>query len=223
MSALDQTDPQDLTIGDWHLKFREPLEEASQLVIIMNHGWTGDERSMWVFANQLPKSALLIAPRAPYLSSHSEYGGYSWVEDRSEGWSTYGDFSRAKAIFSELLLELPSHLEGDFSKISLIGFSQGAAFNYAFALENSASVINLAALAGFMPEGSEKIAAGSPLLGRSVFIAHGSKDETVPIERARQSKEIMQVAGANVEYCESEIGHKLGANCFSQLRRFFAD
>ncbi len=216
-------DPQDLLIGDWHLKYRAPLEKGPSQVIILNHGWTGDERSMWLFANQLPKSAMLIAPRAPYISSHTEYGGYSWVADRIEGWSSYNDFSPAKGLFLNLLQELPNYLDGDFAKISLIGFSQGAAFNYAFALGYPSSVKRMAALAGFVPEGSEKIASQSPLQGKSVFIAHGINDETVPINFARKAKEIMQVAGANVEYCESEIGHKLGANCFSQLRRFIVD
>jgi phospholipase/carboxylesterase len=61
------------------------------------------------------------------------------------------------------------------------------------------------------------------LEGKPFFIAHGTKDETVSIQHARESREILERAGAQVTYSEDEVGHKVSANCLRALKEFFAD
>jgi predicted esterase len=61
------------------------------------------------------------------------------------------------------------------------------------------------------------------LEGKPFFVAHGTKDEMVTIERARASIELLEQAGANVTYCEDEVGHKVSVTCLRSLKKFFAD
>lgn len=213
-------DLQDLTINDWALKVRQPAGDGPHPVILLIHGWTGDERSMWVFAPRLPRHALLIAPRAPYPSNHPEIAGYSWVQERVDGFSRLDMFAPAVSAFETLLAELPAHFpQAHFSSFSMAGFSQGSAFSVAFAVQNPARVRRLAMLAGFLPEASG--AALPALSGLPVFIAHGTQDQTVPLARAHAARDQLATAGAQVRYCESETGHKLGANCAAELAQFF--
>ena len=79
----------------------------------------------------------------------------------------------------------------------------------------------MAGLAGFLPDRSEEVIGRRPLEGKSIFVAHGTKDEMVPIERAKSSVDILEKAGGLVTYCEADVGHKLGAECFRELKRFF--
>ena len=223
MNEIDPLEPRDLSIGKWTIKYHPPILLGAAQVIFLIHGWTGDERSMWVFANQFPKNAWLIAPRAPFPSTSNEHGGYSWVANRSDGFSKYSEFMPAKKAFAELLDLLPTHLDVDLSKIAMVGFSQGAAFNFAFALHAQYEFSKMAALSGFFPDGSEAQARKMAYCDKSVFIAHGKQDETVPIKYARQARDMLKTTGARIEYCESDVGHKLGANCFTQLRSFFRD
>ena len=62
-----------------------------------------------------------------------------------------------------------------------------------------------------------------PLEGKSFFVAHGTKDETVTIDRARASIALLEQAGAHVTYCEDEVGHKVSVKCLQGLKNFFAD
>jgi phospholipase/carboxylesterase len=211
----------DLSIGDWVLKARIPDGDGPHPVILLVHGWTGDERSMWVFGPRMPRNALLVAMRAPYISNHPEIGGYSWVTDRVDGWSNLADFAPALDAFSSLVAELPAHLDGDFGHFGLMGFSQGAAFSFAFSLQNRDRVARLAALAGFMPHGVGDLSASQPMAGLPVYIAHGTQDEKVPIARAHQAAELAAAAGAQVRSCESDTGHKIGAECARELAAFF--
>ena len=78
-------------------------------------------------------------------------------------------------------------------------------------------------LAGFVPSGLEEVIVKRPLKGKSVFVAHGTQDEMVPVDRARASIELLEKAGANVTYCEDEVGHKVSAACLRALESFLQD
>ena len=77
-------------------------------------------------------------------------------------------------------------------------------------------------LAGFAPLGADRFIPTRPLEGKAVFCAHGSLDERVPVQYARRTVEILEACGADVTYCESQVGHKLGADCRREMARFFA-
>ena len=103
-----------------------------------------------------------------------------------------------------------------------MGFSQGAALVSAMALMHPERINRIGLLAGFVPAGAEALADTRPLSGTDVFVAHGTSDEMVKIEFARRSVRLLQEAGANVTYCEDEVGHKLSVKCLRALQAFFA-
>lgn len=219
MPTMDE--PRDLTIGEWTLKIRVPHGAGPHPVILLIHGWTGDEKSMWAFASRLPRTALLVAPRAPYISKHSQLGGYSWVAERGQSFSSLDIFQPAIDSFANLISELEKQVPGDFMRFGMVGFSQGAAFSFAYGMSNPNRVSRLAALAGFLPAETGSRLAG--LASIPVFIAHGTQDETVPIDMAREARLSLEAVKVSVHYCESETGHKLGGNCARLLAEFFAD
>lgn len=210
-----------INIAEWVLKVRVPDGEGPHPVILLLHGWSGDENSMWVFASRLPNDALLVAPRAPHVVTSEDYEGHSWVKKKSGEWSWLDDFRPSVSELNALIDKLAMQFNGNFSRFNLVGFSQGAAMCYAYALLNPGRVAKMAGLAGFVPERCEEQAAKLPLKGVQALIAHGSQDQIVPLERAKIAVELMQMAGAEVQYCESDTAHKLGSNCFKALKTFF--
>jgi phospholipase/carboxylesterase len=186
-------------------------------VFVMLHGWTGDEDSMWIFSSRLPVNTILLSPRGLF---ESPSGGYSWYPKLDKAWPVLNDFEAAITVLNEVLA-IDYFPTGDFSQLRLLGFSQGAALVYSFALTQGKRLRAIAGLSGFVPEGAARLANGYPLSDVAVFIAHGTKDQLVPIERARQGVAILEQAGAHVSYCEHEAGHKLNADCFRSLQIFF--
>ena len=200
------------------LRQRIPPGPGPHPVLLLIHGWTGDEHSMDIFTPRLPGEALLILPRGLYAAP---MGGYSWQPHQEVKWASITDFQPAVEALMDLLdpLNFPT---ADFTRLSLVGFSQGAALAYAFTLLYPERVIALAALAGFMPEGAANFVQSKnlDLQGKPIFVSHGTRDEMVPIHRARDAVALFEQAGARVSYCESEVGHKLSADCFGGLREF---
>ena len=201
----------------WTLRIRNPETQGPHPVAFLLHGWKGTEDVMWVFAKQLPDNVLIVAPRAPYLADD----GYSWVRDRNAGLSDFAAFESAVRDLAILQRSLSQHYFGDFSRIHLMGFSQGAAACFSWAAADPGQVATLAALAGFVPNGVAARLAGKNLAGVPVFMAHGTLDETVPIERMRSGAQQIEAAGADLVVCEDEVGHKLSANCMRALGAFY--
>jgi len=219
------------------MKIKIPEGEGPHPVLFLLHGWTGDENVMWIIASRLPANYLMISPRGLYKSP---MGGYAWHKHRSSYWPTVEEFRPAVETLVDLV-QTGKDLQGavtdddkengyysdaiarsDFSAVSLVGFSQGAALAYSFALFHPERIHLLGGLAGFMPEMVEGLVARQLLGGKKVFITHGIQDEVVPVEKARRSVELMQRAGSDVTYCEQDAGHKLSASCFRALESFFA-
>ncbi len=209
---------QSITVNGLVMRIQQPDGIGPFPVILMIHGWTGDENSMWVFAPRLPKNALLIAPRGLYFSAG---GGYSWYPKLNTVLPSFDDFAIAveKLIDTVSVNYLPS---GDFSSLHLVGFSQGAALAYAMAIQYPTRVTSLAGLSGFLPDGASAWLQPGRLNGLPTFIAHGTQDERIPVERARASVAQLEQAGASVTYCEDDVGHKLSAKCFHGLEAFYS-
>jgi len=204
-------------MGEWVFRERKPSGKSPHRLLLMLHGLTGDESSTGVFGERMPEQYWLVAPRGIFASP---LGGYSWLLEQGGGWPWVDDFRPAMDALWEFLI--PENFPGaDLEKLDLMGFSQGAALAYALAFLYPQRVRSLAGLAGFLPEGCEALARNLPLKGKSVYVAHGKVDKQVPVEKGQEGVRILQEAGGEVSYCESEVGHKLSARCFKGLRKFF--
>ena len=211
----------DLIIGPWTLKLRIPEKIDGVPVYLLLHGWTGNENSMWVFANKLDPDALLISPRGLFPSNHPEYGGFSWVEDSKGKWPEREDFGSSITKLTGLLDELAVRYPADFHHKNLIGFSQGSALAGELLFTNPDRIYRLAMLSGFLPEGT--YSSDVNLFNKKIFIGHGTQDVTVPLDKAQQAGVLFEAAGAMVTRCFTDVGHRLGAECFRGFNRFFGN
>lgn len=217
-------DPDDTILTsfeEWTLRVRKSAEPNPRLLLLI-HGLTGDENSMWVFARNLPARYWLVAPRAPHPA---EAGGYSWRLPNTDGYDRLGlDVMRANAeALIRLVDEYAASAGIDAKTFDVVGFSQGAAVSSTLAFLFPQRIRKAGLLAGFVPDGLDELVSQRPLEGRNIFVAHGSQDETVTIDRARTSIEKLEKAGAQVTFCEDEVGHKVSLNCLRALQKYFAD
>ena len=184
---------------------------------------------MWIFASRLPEKYLLIAPRGLYKTP---LGGYGWYPikqgvpiDQAEDkpWPRVDDLRPAVEKLIGLIGAWPARPPADFTSLRIAGFSQGAALAYTFTMLYPEKVTALAGLAGFLPDGAASYLQGEPLMHLLVYVSHGVRDKLVPIARAWRAVEMLDGAGAQVSFCESDVGHKLSADCFKGMEVFFQE
>lgn len=177
--------------------------------VIMLHGLGGNEDSTWVLTGAFPPGGLVVAPRGSYPLDE---GGYGWLSPDVLGRPAAADFGTTV----EEITRLAGHLERGYGierqELVLLGFSQGAALAFAIA-QQAFSPAAVVVLAGFLPTGD---LAG--LQGVPVYWGHGSQDDLVPVETAREEVAALRALGSYVTYCEAEVGHKVGLECMKGLR-----
>lgn len=202
------------------MKISNPVDLTSARVGLMLHGWTGDENSMWVFTSQLDDDWLLIAPRALY-PSQTDRGGFSWIDQRIDHWPLFIDFLPAVEKLHHDLGELKNKYSYiDFSKLAIIGFSQGAAMGFAYSMIHPRDVLKLGLLSGFIPDNSEGFITQKGERDLGIFIGHGNSDQIVPVEKANQGITLLREFGYFPKSCITDVGHRLGADCFKALTDF---
>jgi phospholipase/carboxylesterase len=208
------------TFEDWTIRMQAP-ESKPVRVMVMLHGWTGDEESMWFFTRDLVSNYWLLAPRAPYPGKPS---GFSWrpMTSLTSFPPSYEQMRPSAAMLEDLIERWGIANAVDVRQVDMMGFSQGAAMTLTYALTYPERLRKFAVLAGFTPIESSHLLISQPLKGKSVFVAHGTVDEMVPIEMARETKSNLETAGAQVVYCEAKIGHKVSSECLTALGKFFS-
>jgi phospholipase/carboxylesterase len=177
-------------------------------LVFLAHGRSGDWRSMKPFERCLRTGFNIISLQGPLPDP---LGGFSW-------WRGRGSLENESDWIPEA--EKVSHQAARFMTEAIgyyalnpclklgFGFSQGGVLLSLAALNKHELFDGLAVLAGLVPAclGTEKVAVGRP----KIFVAHGIKDEKLPIANARAAVERLRGQGLDVLYVEDKVGHKVG-------------
>ncbi len=196
----------------------QPDTAGPHRTAVLLHGRSGNEDVMWIFQRTLPKDWLLVAPRA---IEHDPAGGFAWHPRKRDEWPTLAMFDEAVSAVVRFIQSLPDLYRADPTQIYLMGFSQGAAMAIATAIREPDLVQGIAGLVGFVPEDCKAAVGAGVLGGLPVFMAVGTEDSTIPLERSRESADVLRRAGANLAYHEFDTGHKLNAKGMRALREWF--
>lgn len=190
--------------------------QPNSLPIMMLHGWSGDEKVMWVLQTTVPSGSTIVTPRAPLPISG---GGYQWIRGRDALNSSFVDYRSAVDALVLTVNDLDKRMGIDPASWILMGFSQGAATALAYAANASIPLpAGLVILAGFAPLGPVERLKGVPL-----YWGHGTQDELISIDHARSDVERLRSEGVDVSFCEAEVGHKVGVECTRGLKTWFED
>ncbi len=208
------------TWDGWTFRESVPSDGKPTRLMLLLHGWTGDENSMWVFANGFPLSTWMIAPRAPY---RAERKGYSWRQMRpgTWGWPTFEELRPAAEALLSWLDALMQHRGRYFETFDVMGFSQGAALTAVLLAIAPRRIGKAALLSGFLPPDTASHLDAVALSGRAIFMAHGRADQLVSFERAEMLADALDAVGADVQFCAHAQGHKVNATCLQVMKRYF--
>ncbi len=192
-----------------------PAQDPGAPAYLLLHGLTGDEDVMWGIESGLPGQGLAAAPRGLFEASE---GGYSWVEEPLDRQASVRDLSRAVEAVTLWIETLRADHGLDLNRTVYVGFSQGASLAFALAASSGARPGAVVCLSGTVPHGEIRTLKGLP-----VFWGHGTHDQTLPIERAREGAARLREIGAQLHFCEADVGHKVGVECMRGLRGWLED
>ena len=179
-------------------------------LLVLHHGRGTDERDLLPLADVLdPERRLhVVTPRAPLERPGAP--GYHWYFVPQVGHPDPITFQASFAELASLHDELWESTGLGPERTVLGGFSMGTVMSYALGLHGERPrPAGILAFSGFVPtvEGWEpelQSRAGLPVL-----IAHGRNDPVIGIEFARRARELLEPAGLDVDYRESDAAHNI--------------
>jgi phospholipase/carboxylesterase len=107
------------------------------------------------------------------------------------------------------------------SRIVLMGFSQGCAMVLLAGLRQPERLAGLVGLSGYLPLAASTAAERNPANHDvPIFLAHGSADTVIPIDRALASRDVLVALGYSVEWHEYPMQHSVCAQEIVDLNRW---
>jgi phospholipase/carboxylesterase len=185
-----------------------PATGDPQGLLVLHHGRGSDEQDLMGLAGVLdpPGRLHVVTPRAPLRLPGSP--GYHWYLVPRVGYPDPDSFSAAYGELAAFHDEVWERTGIGPERTVLGGFSMGTVMSYALGLgSDRPAPAGILALSGFIPTVEGWRPSLDDRTTTKVLIAHGRRDPVIPVAFARQAHELLDQAGLDVDYRESEAAH----------------
>lgn len=186
-----------------------PAPAQGSPTLVMIHGRGANEGDIYELVPFVDRRVLVVAPRGPMQVDDNPRGSWCWSVQKSDGQPDPAILEESVRKLSALILQL-SDLTGvkvDPTQVYIGGFSQGGLLSLEMAAQYPDLLAGILPQSGFSsPEAAQKLRAGS-FRGKPAWVAHGTRDPILPVEKGRQVKEILEAGGVEVSYKEYNFGH----------------
>tara|TARA_B110000967_G_scaffold32345_1_gene30822 strand:+ start:376 stop:1029 length:654 start_codon:yes stop_codon:yes gene_type:complete len=195
------------------------LKENAPLLIML-HGYGSDENDLFSFANELPEELFIISLKAPYPLQPQGNAWYAINFDAEQ--NKWNDNDEAKLSMEILIKCIDMACETypvNKNNISLLGFSQGTILGMATALNHPSKIKNVIGLSGYinhdiLPKNTNDLDYSN----LNFYCSHGTVDQVIPIDWARQTPVFLKSLNIKHTYSEFPVGHGVTPNNFYELR-----
>ena len=187
---------------------------AASVIWLHGLGADGNDFAPIVPEIRLPPSAIrFVFPHAP-VQPVTINGGVrmrAWY-DITDGAIRREDERgvRASQVLIETLIAREKKRGTKAERLVLAGFSQGGAIALHTGLRHPERIAGIMALSTYVPV-AEKLSAEASAANRRVpiFMAHGTYDPVIPLDRAEQSRGLLESLGYPVEWHEYGMPHSV--------------
>jgi phospholipase/carboxylesterase len=182
-------------------------ERAWPLVMAL-HGGSGNGRNfLWSWLRDARSlGAVLVAPTAI-----------------GNTWALMGEDVDSPNL-ARILDSVFSRWNIDRTKLLLTGMSDGGTFCYVSGLESASPFTHLAPVAATFHPMIAEMADAKRVKGLPVFLVHGRMDWMFPVQVARQARDALSAAGANVRYHElDDLSHCYPREMNGPMLRWLAE
>lgn len=201
----------------------EPAGAGPHPTVIALHGWGANALDLLGLAPHLGGGRyLVLCPQGPVqFPIGPGVNGYGWFPLSMGRPPDRDAFVAAVGALEDFLDQAIRRYPIAADRLALLGFSQGGVMAYALALAGRRRFAALAALSTWLVRELVLPAGGSPQLARlPVLVQHGTGDEMIPVDRAREAVELLRQWSAEVIYREYDMGHEINAASLRELSAF---
>jgi glyoxalase family protein len=187
------------------------VDNKAQETYILLHGTGGDESEMLELADLLGIKANLLSIRG----NVSEHGMNRYFERFPDGRFNLDNIKQEAAKFKDFLAGAIKQYKLDDTKISLLGYSNGANFALSYAFLHQAEIGRIYALHPMATLGN----ADTDLSNTEIIITYGEKDQYTSEEEVEKLKKIISAAKGKFTLQKFAGGHELSLTELEFLKK----
>ena len=203
-----------------------PAGDGPFPTVIALHGWGASAHDLLGLAPVLVGGeALVLCPQGPVsVPIGPGLHGYGWFPLEPGKPPNEEEFRKgADALrgFLDAAVELHPI---DPERVILVGFSQGGAMAYEWALSEPERFAGVIALSTWLPEPLASAIGERP--GQDelpILVLHGTDDQVVSVDMARASRERLRDFGVQLMYRELPMGHEVSREALELIVRWMGE
>lgn len=203
-----------------------PAGDGPFPTVIALHGWGASAHDLLGLAPLLHGGgALVLCPQGPVAvpvgPGMTGHGWFPLEPGKPPDPEAFRAGARAlRGFFAEARERYPV----DPERVALLGFSQGGAMAYEWALAEAGSFAGLVALASWLPGPLADALGKTPEQAElPVLVLHGTRDTMVSVEMARASRERLRDFGVQLMYRELDMAHELTPEALQLIARWLEE
>jgi phospholipase/carboxylesterase len=208
----------------FHVIRPSSLEHGAPLLIML-HGYGSDENDLYSFASELPEELFIVSVRAPYLMQPFGNAWYAIHFDAPQGkWNDNEQALESRDKIAVFIDEVCQTYPVDPKNVNLLGFSQGTILSIAVALTYPEKVKNIVALSGYVnAEILPKDLHKKDYSHLDFYCSHGSSDQVIPVQWARQTAPFLEQLKIKHVYNEFPVGHGVAPQNFFEFKNWLQE
>ena len=177
-------------------------------IIVLMHGFGASSKDLAPLASAIDSRGYIYAfPQAPIEMRMGLGGvGYAWAPISGEGIDQ--SINNSKNLIKKFLDELVKLYGNENTKLVLGGFSQGAMMALEVGLTLPDQICGLISCSGWIHSPQLDIEP-DPNNKQDIYLAHGSLDDIVPIQKSIEAMEKLSSMGYLTEFHEYDIAHEI--------------
>lgn len=162
---------------------------------------------------------LMICPQGPLETPIGpDAFGYAWYPMSMGGPPDIGAILSSRKMLQQFLDTCLQRYPIDAKKLVVLGFSQGGVMAYSLALSSPERFAGLAVLSSWLPkELIAKLSIKEGVQSLPTVMQHGSQDQMIEVQRARDSVEQLRALRVPLTYREYDMGHEITPRGLSEL------
>ena len=190
----------------------EPDGDGPHPTILTLHGRGANALDLLGLAPYLCKGKfLMICPQGPLETPIGpDAFGYAWYPMSMGGPPDIGAILSSRQMLQQFLDSCLQRYPVDAKKLVVLGFSQGGVMAYSLALSSPERFAGMAVLSSWLPkELIPKLSVKEGVQSLPTMMQHGTRDQLIELQRARDSVEQLRTLRVPLTYREYDMGHEI--------------
>ena len=190
---------------------QKPTEKYPLILALHGHG--SNEQDLISLSSHLPNNIFWVSGRGPHTIGENSC---DWYELPPSPEKIAEILKRINVFVEELITTYPI----DPNKVFVMGFSQGSMISLSYAMAFPNSISGVISQSGALPSNIGLPINKEGLTGKPMVITHGIQDRAMPIERARQARDILNELEVDLSYNEFHMDHTINNESIASVKEW---